>query len=478
MTVLHHNDDYPETIDPALEKARSATELMAQAGFEAADMKQTTLLGARVLDGYRVVEPDAFNARLSDSLAREAEAAGRINDAEILYLNALRADPELRASATILSVAALHIEANEIDRGSRQLTRAADHAAVRAPAAAQLAVMTNDGNHRKDAFALLQFAMTGMPASFARELKAISEMPVRRIIRHSKEEVDGNKLFIAAARFHVEGKFREAYYFYMGASERGFPLAKLGVISCSRWVLPGQPCELKAYSRAKRSELAAAWLAEQRDKLVERVRREPDVLAIEPKAARDDPSEMDRLVDAAIDGNRSAMNRVLAIIRPLVVRYCRARLGRVERGLVSADDVAQEVCLAVLTALPAYRDQGRPFLAFVYGIAAHKVVDAHRSAARSRADAVSELPDLPSPTIGPEQHVLNGALSVQMGTILDQLPAKQREILVLRVVVGLSAEETAEATGTTAGGVRVAQHRALSKLRSTVAAPGDDELIG
>ena len=51
-------------------------------------------------------------------------------------------------------------------------------------------------------------------------------------------------------------------------------------------------------------------------------------------------------------GDHGAVGRVLAIIRPLVVRYCRARLGRMDRSSVSADDVAQEVCLAVLTALP------------------------------------------------------------------------------------------------------------------------------
>jgi RNA polymerase sigma-70 factor (ECF subfamily) len=45
------------------------------------------------------------------------------------------------------------------------------------------------------------------------------------------------------------------------------------------------------------------------------------------------------------------------------------------------------------------------------------------------------------------------------------LPDKQREILLLRVVVGLSAEETAEAVGSTPGAVRVAQHRALTRLR-------------
>ena len=49
-------------------------------------------------------------------------------------------------------------------------------------------------------------------------------------------------------------------------------------------------------------------------------------------------------------------------------------------------------------------------------------------------------------------------------------PEKQREILVLRVVVGLSAEETAEAVGSTPGAVRVAQHRALGRLRKEIAA--------
>jgi RNA polymerase sigma-70 factor (ECF subfamily) len=52
-----------------------------------------------------------------------------------------------------------------------------------------------------------------------------------------------------------------------------------------------------------------------------------------------------------------------------------------------------------------------------------------------------------------------------MNKLLAILPEKQREILVLRVVVGMSAEETAEAVGSTAGAVRVAQHRALARLK-------------
>ena len=160
-------------------------------------------------------------------------------------------------------------------------------------------------------------------------------------------------------------------------------------------------------------------------------------------------------------------------MRPLVVRYCRARVGRQEKTFASADDVAQEVCLAVLTALPSYRDQGRPFLAFVYGIAAHKVADAHRSAARNRAEPVAEIPDSPAAYAdGPEQRAIQVELAERMTKLLGTLPDKQREILILRVVVGLSAEETADAVGSTPGAVRVAQHRALGRLRKVLASEG------
>jgi RNA polymerase sigma-70 factor (ECF subfamily) len=179
---------------------------------------------------------------------------------------------------------------------------------------------------------------------------------------------------------------------------------------------------------------------------------------------------LDASVGAAVEGEPRAIEAVLASIRPLVVRYCRARVGRQERNFASADDVAQEVCLAVLTALPSYRDQGRPFLAFVYGIAAHKVADAHRAAGRNRSEPVADVPDEPETDAGPEQRALRQELTKEMGELLQVLPEKQREIVLLRVVVGLSAEETAEAVGSTPGAVRVAQHRALARLRKALSA--------
>ncbi|KUI32684.1 sigma-70 family RNA polymerase sigma factor [Mycobacterium sp. GA-2829] len=181
---------------------------------------------------------------------------------------------------------------------------------------------------------------------------------------------------------------------------------------------------------------------------------------------------LDAVVAEAVAGNRDALREVLETIRPIVVRYCRARIGATERSGLSADDVAQEVCLAAITALPRYKDQGRPFLAFVYGIAAHKIADAHRAASRNKSDPTDVVPERFSSEAGPEQLAINAESSAQMDKLLGVLPDKQREILILRVVVGMSAEETAEAVGSTAGAVRVAQHRALARLKAEIIATG------
>jgi RNA polymerase sigma-70 factor (ECF subfamily) len=183
---------------------------------------------------------------------------------------------------------------------------------------------------------------------------------------------------------------------------------------------------------------------------------------------------LDAVVAEAVTGDRDALRQVLETIRPIVVRYCRARVGTIERSGLSADDVAQEVCLAAVMALPRYRDRGRPFLAFVYGIAAHKVADAYRAAGRDLAYPTDSIPDHRSTDPDPEQAAIEADSVARMSELLEILPDKQREILILRVVVGLSAEETAEAVGSTAGAVRVAQHRALARLKSAIVAAGRD----
>ncbi|MBK1785505.1 sigma-70 family RNA polymerase sigma factor [Prauserella sp. ASG 168] len=182
---------------------------------------------------------------------------------------------------------------------------------------------------------------------------------------------------------------------------------------------------------------------------------------------------VDLLVSAARGGDPRAVDALLSFIKPIVARFCRARMGGRDVSYLSADDVAQEVCIAVVKLLPAYEARGGSFLQLVRAIAANKVADAFRLVARDRARPVPELPENGSVhTNEPEAHVLNIDLGGRLCSLLAELSPLQQEILALRVVVGLTAAETAEALGTSAGNVRVSQHRALEKLRQLIAAGG------
>jgi len=178
-----------------------------------------------------------------------------------------------------------------------------------------------------------------------------------------------------------------------------------------------------------------------------------------------DRNSLRDLTALAARGQPAAIESLLQHIRPMVVRYCRSRLGRITGHYHVADDVAQEVCIAVVSALPRYRDMGRPFASFVFGIASHKVADAVRTAGRL-AIPTEDLPDGPDDGPGPEDVVLAYIEAKRAMSLLAKLPVQQRELLVLRIVTGLSAEETGNALGMSAGAVRVAQHRALARLRA------------
>jgi len=181
--------------------------------------------------------------------------------------------------------------------------------------------------------------------------------------------------------------------------------------------------------------------------------------------ARAGDGDLRDLTHLAVQGHPAAIESLIEHVRPMIVRYCRARLGRVTGQYHVADDVAQEVCIAVFSALPKYRDMGRPFASFVFGIAAHKVADALRSAVRL-AVPTEDLPDGPDDGPGPEETVVAWIEAERARALLSLLPDHQRELLTLRVVTGLSAEETGNVLGMSAGAVRVAQHRALARLRA------------
>ncbi|MEV6627017.1 sigma-70 family RNA polymerase sigma factor [Amycolatopsis sp. NPDC051106] len=169
------------------------------------------------------------------------------------------------------------------------------------------------------------------------------------------------------------------------------------------------------------------------------------------------------LLRSAMAGDPTATDTLLGLVRPAVLTYCRARLGGRNVRDSDAEDCAREVLLGVLRALPHYRYDADRFLGFVYGITAHKVVDARRRRTRDASSPVAHLAATQlSPSEDPEGRE-------RVACLLGHLAAQQRNIVVLRVLLGLSARDTATTLGMpSAGAVRVSQHRALSSLRRHV----------
>lgn len=175
---------------------------------------------------------------------------------------------------------------------------------------------------------------------------------------------------------------------------------------------------------------------------------------------------LDELVARAAAGDEDAVTQIVRLVHPLMVRHCASRLRNRDDLHVTADDVAQEICMAAVAAIPRYQDRGRSFLAFVYGIAANKIADARRRGRIYPLCIVDDVPDQESVEPGPEELLLHFERSQATGDLMKILAPHHREVLMMRIVLGWSAAETAEAIGTSAGVVRVMQHRALNRLRA------------
>ncbi len=189
-------------------------------------------------------------------------------------------------------------------------------------------------------------------------------------------------------------------------------------------------------------------------------------------AVRDARPDLSRLARSAQQGGKPEVEALLARVREIAHRYARARLATYPGGQHLADDVTQDICLAILGALPRYRDTGRPFEAFVHGVASRKVIDAQRALSRAPVptdEVRDEIDEGPTP----EEKVVQWSEVALATKLLDRLPPKLREVMLLRVASGLSAKETGAALGMTAGAVRVAQHRAVTKMRALAERRGE-----
>jgi len=87
---------------------------------------------------------------------------------------------------------------------------------------------------------------------------------------------------------------------------------------------------------------------------------------------------------------------------------------------------------------------------------------------RHRVDALDPEYDAEASGAGPDELALRRETGTELGALLATVTERAREVLTLRIVLGMTADETGAVLGISSGAVRVAQHRALVQMRAAV----------
>jgi RNA polymerase sigma-70 factor (ECF subfamily) len=167
-------------------------------------------------------------------------------------------------------------------------------------------------------------------------------------------------------------------------------------------------------------------------------------------------------VGRAALGDTRALEHVLEAVAPVVVAVVRVVLGP---GAPDLDDVAQEALLAIHDALPRFRGDAS-FGRYARRIALRTAFAARR---RSRSNAAEPLSDELPASEPPHDDRISRAQRLQaLRVLLDELPDGQAESLAMRVVLGCSLAEVAEATGAPLNTVRSRIRLAREHIRARI----------
>jgi RNA polymerase sigma-70 factor (ECF subfamily) len=146
-------------------------------------------------------------------------------------------------------------------------------------------------------------------------------------------------------------------------------------------------------------------------------------------------------------------------LRFLYVSYSHNIYGYV-RSIVrddhEAEDVTQHVFAKLMTTIGKYDDRGIPFFAWLLRMARNVAIDHLRSHRATPIESVPETGSSSEPDIE-QVHTVRDALAM--------LPEDQREVVVLRHVVGLTPGEIADRLGRTESSVHGLHHRGRRALQ-------------
>jgi RNA polymerase sigma-70 factor, ECF subfamily len=177
------------------------------------------------------------------------------------------------------------------------------------------------------------------------------------------------------------------------------------------------------------------------------------------------------LLAAAQAGDEQAFGRLVEPYRHALEVHCYRMLGSIQ----DAEDLAQETLLRAWRALERFEPRVQ-FQTWLYRIATNACLDELARRPR-RPELIDPFPDRPldetqAPLYDPEaRYALREGIELALVRAIQQLPGRQRPVLIFRDVLGWSAPEVAELLQTTVATVNSALQRARTAVDEHLPAP-------
>jgi RNA polymerase sigma-70 factor, ECF subfamily len=168
---------------------------------------------------------------------------------------------------------------------------------------------------------------------------------------------------------------------------------------------------------------------------------------------RGDSALVRKSIAKAKEGNRDGLHFLYVRYAPEVQRAVRT----VVKDEHEAEDITQAVFLKLMSSIGRYEPREVPFSAWIARVARNAALD-HLRARRATPVEVVRLRD-------DERGRLRHERSSDLRRALELLPSEQREVLILRHLVGLSPAEIATTLGRTESSVHGLHHRGRHALQ-------------
>lgn len=170
-----------------------------------------------------------------------------------------------------------------------------------------------------------------------------------------------------------------------------------------------------------------------------------------------------RILTAACAGGEWAWRELYDAIAPQLTRYLRAR------GVPEPDDVVGETFVKVVRYIDGFEGDEAAFRTWVFTIGRNLVVDDLRKRTRRPVDVVTDDRLAASgPRGDTEDDAMHDLGVAHVEEILEHLSVDQRDVLLLRILGGLTIPEIAQVVGKNEGAVKMLQARGLAAIRAKI----------